>query len=205
MAAGAFIWQIVSHRQEKSYTKSHFALQSALESYDLAVVVLSDGNNDRVTWITAARIIERANQISKNVTEQVHIDVLEVQLERYRREMASILGFDDPEKGAWFFYGSKDICADTDKAAKESTRPVNIANRSKGQLKYISEGSLATLYELASYPSDYDDPLEKESFDGKMGIEMRANFPGLYEYLAHRAEYKTINGNLIKRVQKSET
>ncbi len=78
VASGAFIWQIFSHRQKKAYTKSHFALQSALESYDQAVAVLSDNNNDRVTWITAARIVERANQIAKNVTEQVHIDVLEV-------------------------------------------------------------------------------------------------------------------------------
>lgn len=60
VAVGVFIWQIVAHRQEKAYTKSQFALQSALESYDLAIELLSDGNNDRVTWVTAARIIVSA-------------------------------------------------------------------------------------------------------------------------------------------------
>jgi len=37
IAAGAFIWQIISHGKEKAYTKSHFAFQSAVESYDQAI------------------------------------------------------------------------------------------------------------------------------------------------------------------------
>jgi hypothetical protein len=204
VATGVFIWQIIYHRKEKAYTNSHFALQSALESYDQAVDVLADENNDRVTWITAARIVERANQISKNITEQVHKDVLEVQLERYRRQMADILGFDNPNKGAWFFYGIKNFSADIDTAAKESTRPVKTAFGSKGQTRYISESSLATLYTIAGYPTNYEDPLKKESLVGKVGVEMRASFPGLFEYLTHRSEYKTVNGNLVKRGQRDD-
>lgn len=204
VAACAFIWQIVSHRQEKAYSKSNFALQSALESYNEAITLISDNNNDRVTWITAARIVERANQISTNVTEQIHIDVLEIQRERYRRRMADILGFDNPNKGAWFFYGSTDSSSGVDEAAKESTRSVHTDWGSKGQLKYLSESSLATLYAIASYPSNYEDPLKKESFDGKISVEMRVSFPGLYDYLIHRADYESVNGNLVKRVQKRD-
>ncbi len=204
VATGAFIWQIISHRQEKAYSKSNFALQSALESYNEAIALLSDNNNDRVTWITAARIVERANQISKNITEQVHIDVLEIQRERYRRQMAVILGFDNPNKGAWFFYGSTNAGSEVKEAAKESTRSVHTAWGSKGQLKYLSETSLATLYSLASYPSNYEDPLKKETFDGKIGVEMRASFPGLFDYLMHRADFESVNGNLVKRVRKRD-
>jgi len=201
VAAGAFVWQIWSHRQEKAYTKSHFALQSAIESYEEAIGLLSDDNNDRVTWVAAARIIERANQISTNVTEQVHTDVLEVQLERYRRQVATVLGHDDPTKGGSFFYGA-DINEPIDTAAKIATQPILMPGISSGQMNYLAESSLATLYALASYPPDYDDPLSVNSCDQFMGPEMRVSFPGLYEYLSHRKEYDSISGKLIKRVKK---
>jgi len=205
VAAGAFVWQIISHHQEKAYTKSHFALQSALESYDLAIALLSDDNNDRVTWITAARIVERANQISTNVTEQVHIDVLEVQLEKYRRKMGNILGYSDRAKTGSFFYGSKrPLEEEIDSAAKSSTKPpVHMSGISRGQTNYLAESSLATLYALASYPSNYEDPLKSELLDPEASIGMRTGFPGLYEYLSHRKEYESVHGKLVKRVKKT--
>lgn len=199
VAAGAFVWQIRAHLKEKAYTKSKFALESALGSYEQAIELLSDGNNNRITWITAARIVERANQLSANVTEQVHKYLLEVQLERYRRQMAEIFGLDDPAKGAWFFYGSRNPGADIDTAAKESTREIETDYGKRPQLNYLSESSLATLYKLAGYPPNYEDPLKKESLEGKTGIEMRASFPGLFHYLTHRTEHETINGVLVKR------
>jgi len=202
VAAGAFVWQIISHRQEKAYTKSHFALQSALESYDLAIELLSDDNNDRVTWVTASRIVERANQISTNVTEQVHVDVLEVQLERYRRQAVSILGHDDPSKSGSFFYGGDSSAENISAAAENSTRPIHLPGLSKGQLRYLAESSLATIYALASYPSNYEDPLKSESLDPQVNVEMRTSFPGLYEYLLHRKEYESIGGKLVKREKK---
>lgn len=181
VAGGAFIWQIISHRQEKTYKRSQFALQSFLESYNQVLVLLNNGNNDRVTWVMAARIVERANSISKNITEQVHIDVLEIQRERYRQEMASIFGYMDENKGAWFFYGSDNPAENIDSAANEAL--MSVTN--------IPEGVLATLYTIATYPSNYEDPLTKKTFDDIRGIEMRHSFRGLYDYLESVKSKKT--------------
>jgi len=194
VAAGAFIWQIYSHHQEKAYAKSQFALQSFLESYNQVLELLSDGNNNRVTWVMAARIIERANQISKSISEQVHIDVLEIQKERYRREMANIFGYMNPEKGGWFFYGSDNTGTDIDTAAREAF--TSVAN--------IPEGVLATLYAVATYPSNYEDPLIKKTFDEVKGIEMRHSFRGLYDYLEHRENIKLAEDNLDENEQHKE-
>jgi len=199
VTAGAFVWQIISHRQEKAYTKSKFALQSALESYDQAIKLLSDNNNKRVTWITAARIVERANQMSECVTEQIHLDVLEVQLEMYRRQVAATLGYNDATKGGSFFYGADDHSVNMDDAANQSTEPIHLPGISKGQMKHLDESSLATLYELASYPSNYEDPLKSKPLDPEAYIGMRTGFPGLYEYLSHRKEYESVHGKLVKR------
>jgi len=177
IATGAFIWQIYSHRQEKAYEKSQFALQSFLDSHNQVLKLLSDGNNNRVTWVMAARIIERANNISSNISEQVHIDLLEIHKERYRSEMAIIFGYMQPEKGGWFFYGSDVAGTDIDTAAREALASVT----------NIPEGVLSTLYAIATYPVNYEDPLTKKTFEEIQGIEMRHSFRGLYDYLEHRA------------------
>lgn len=205
IAIGVFIWQINANIGEKKYAKSRFALQSALESYEQAIELLTDNNNDRVTWITAARIIERANRISNNITEEVHVDVFEIQHEKYRRQAAEILGYENPNKGAWFFYGSSNFTSDVAEAAKEATRSVNHLGKTRPRMKYLSEDSLSTVYNLASYPGNYEDPLVKDTFVGKKGIEMLISFPGLYEYIEHRNAYVTVAGKLIKRDKSTES
>lgn len=69
------------------------------ESHDL----LRHGNNDRVTWIAAARIIEKAQKIEADVTHATHRDVMEIQEYRYRRMFGDVLGHDNPGIRAGLF------------------------------------------------------------------------------------------------------
>lgn len=199
VAAGAFIWQIYSHRQERRYINSSFALESARTSLDEAVKLLSDKNNDRITWIAAARILRRAVEISSKVTETVHVDVLEVQLERYRRVFGQILGFDDTHKNAAFFYGSGNPSADIEEAAKESTRSKSTSRGETPVLKALPEGALWTIWEFAQYPKDYEDPIKERFPDQQFAGPGMLLWPGLYDYLKHIREYRSANGKLIQR------
>lgn len=202
VAAGAFIWQIISHRQERRYTNSSFALKSALASFDETVKLLSDDNNDRVTWIAAARILRRAVDISTKITEAVHLDVLEVQIERYRRVFGEILGFDDLHKTAAFFYGSENPSADIEEAAKESTSKKKTGRGERPVLKNIPESALWTLWEFAQYPINYEDPIKERFPDHKIASpEIRVMWPGLYDYISHIRKYTSANGKLIKKEQ----
>lgn len=200
VAGGAFIWQIISRRQEKKYTNSSFALNSALASFDEVVKLLSNSNNDRITWIAAARILRRAVDISTKITEAVHLDVLGVQLERYRRVFGEILGLDDPHRTAAFFYGSENPRADIEEAAKESTRKIKTIYGEMPVLKNLTESSLWTLWEFAEYPIDYEDPIKGRFPDHKIeSPNMRVMCPGLYDYLHHIREYRSANGKLTKK------
>jgi len=199
IAIGGLIWQIRINRRDRNFAESAFALKSALDSYERSIDLLADGNNDRVTWITAARIATRAESISKRITDPLHRDVFEVHLERYRQHAASLLGFDEPQQGAWFFYGSDNPNDDVTVAAEKSSTPRDVRGGSIAGIRQLAETSLATIYGLAEFGSNYEDPLKKETFEGKTGIGMKASFPGLYDYLCHSSDFHSVNGRVIRK------
>ena len=95
VGVGTLIWQIRAHNANIKQERSKFALESALDAYEHGLALLEDGNNNRVTWVTAARILERANEITSAISSPVHKAVMEVQRERYRIRASTILGYDD--------------------------------------------------------------------------------------------------------------
>lgn len=178
VGVGTLIWQIRAHNANLKQERSKFALESALSAYEHGLALLEDGNNDRVTWITAARILERANEITSAISSPVHTAVMEVQRERYRIRASNILGYDDATKGVSFFRGEQ-----TTSMGHEEER-----SSLRQQLSELAESSLATVYNLASYPRGYEDPLPSGGLRNHTGIEMRSGFPGLFEFLASKPE-----------------
>ena len=107
VGVGTLIWQIRAHNANIKQERSKFALESALDAYEHGLALLEDGNNNRVTWVTAARILERANEITSAISSPVHKAVMEVQRERYRIRASTILGYDDATKDVCFFRGER--------------------------------------------------------------------------------------------------
>jgi hypothetical protein len=164
---------IRTHNSNLKHDRSRFALESALAAYEQGLALLEDGNNNRVTWVTAARVLERAKEITSAITSPVHSAVMEIQRERYRIRASAVLGYDNPAKAALFFRGEK-----TGNPNQEEDRTTP-----RQRLSELAESSLATVYKLASYPHGYEDPLPLVDFRTEIGIEMRASFPGLFEFL----------------------
>ncbi|MBK6357935.1 MAG: hypothetical protein IPF44_15150 [Betaproteobacteria bacterium] len=184
VGVGTLIWQIRAHNANIKQERSKFALESALDAYEHGLALLEDGNNNRVTWVTAARILERANEITSAISSPVHKAVMEVQRERYRIRASTILGYDDATKDVCFFRGERTESLDHEE--QRSSR--------RQQLSELAESSLATVYDLASYPRGYDDPLPSGALRNHMGIEMRSGFPGLFEFLASKPERSAQDG-----------
>jgi hypothetical protein len=191
-------------RREDRYRHSSFALDSALKAYNDSYALLSDGNNYRATWITSARVLERANSIAKQITEPVHINVLEAQREQYRKVFGDLLGFDNYNKGGSFFYGTEKPESSIDEAAPESTKRKDISTEavpgaSVSVLKAIPESVLRSLWDFASFPSEYEDPIRGEFTEEE--VTKTTNWflwPGLFQYLKHTRTYQSIGGKLIK-------
>lgn len=197
VAVGALIWQIRSSVLEGRLRRSEFCLREVIAAFEEAHKLLHDGNNDRVTWIAAARIIEKGQQIEAGVTHPSHRDVMEIQKDRYRRAFADVLGFNNPDISAGFFYGAALERNDVDDAARASTARKDGRHR----LASIPESVLFSIWRFAQYPDEYQDPLPKRRFAEEQ-VEsgtMRVMWPGLTEYLEHIRRFDSINGKLVER------
>ena len=200
----AFLWQSRLNIFERGYQKSQFALQSALDAYEQAYNLLKNRNNDRVTWVSAARILEHGNRISKKVSEETHRDILEIQRIRYRHVLGELLGSDDHPISASFFYGQKDDTSDLDTAAMESTRREDVPHSpetgwKKPVMKSIPESALFIIWKFAQYPENYEDVVEGRFPEDILNSHPDTFFrPALFEYLRHQRKWVSINGKLVK-------
>lgn len=193
-----FIWQIRINVAQRRYDQSAYRLTSSLHAFEEAEKLLKDGNNDRVTWVAAARALERGIRIAADITEQVHFDVFEVERDRYRRIFGDFLGSDNPEIDGKFFYGAPNTMRTIDEAAKYATARAN----GRPQIRNIPERILRIFWDFAQFPDDYEDPIShNEGFsDEELAKSTNAIiYPGLIEYLRHTKEYMSIGGQLRPR------
>jgi hypothetical protein len=98
-----FLYAQARDKAETDEKRSLFYLDSCVKAYKEAKALLADGNNDRATWIAAARALVHANTLSKNVTLKAHLIVLELNQMKYRRVFHGYLA-DKP--GAFFGSGA---------------------------------------------------------------------------------------------------
>ena len=198
IALVGFFWQIYTYFKKGQYDKSAFRLTSALDAFEEARKLLQDKNNDRVKWVTAARALQRGVRISSGITEEVHKDVLEFQRDRYRLIFGDILGYYNHEINGGFFYGAPPEIIDIGEAARYSTR----REEDRPQLRALSENTLKIVWDFAQFPDGYDDPVsdvngfsEQDTSDTFNPI----NYPALFEYLDHKKNFVSVNGELHPR------
>lgn len=153
--------------------RSKFYLENALQGIERAYGLLEDGNNDRGTWILAARILARTIRLTANITVAAHLETFEIIKDDYRAQFHDIL-----KAGSWdiaaFFMGSSEHLEALEAALErqnESEEPLN-----------IPEEALVTIYEFARYPDDYDDPLGRK-FTHQELLRLRLIFRSLYRYV----------------------
>ncbi|QWV95134.1 hypothetical protein KP004_08135 [Geomonas oryzisoli] len=187
VSAGVFCWQILSHSRKVKYERSRFHLDSAIGGFDKAIGLLSDGNNDRIIWNSAARILQLSETISKRITHQDHLDVFAVALETYRNQLSAILGYRNLSKGAAFFYGSNNHNEDIDHAAQNSVKNINDGHMEYSEVTEMDEAALYTLWRAAQFPEDYKDPLfQRFPEEILQRVTKRLMWPGLFAFLLHK-------------------
>jgi len=175
--------------------RSLFYLESCITAYEEARNLLEDGNNDRATWIAAARALKHAQELSKEVSGEAHLRVLELHRLKYRRFFHEILW----AKPAAFFYGAQNTSITVAEAAAASTAPEERAGRTViSTVKELSEKSLRVVWEAAQWPTGYQDPLDGGFSEDQKG-SMLVLFPGLHEYLEHTQRYASAGGKLYPR------
>lgn len=181
-----FIWQIVSNWNQVRYEKSSFHLAETIKAYEEAISMLSNGNNDRIIWIAAAKILARGKKISSQIVHKTHKEVFEVRLEMYRIHIGNILGYRNPRITGSFFYGAEDPTVPINEAEGASNAEQEYEGWTANIPRRIDESALYCIWKEAQFPEDYSDPLGGRFSNEEIqrGIT-RTMFPGMSQFLRH--------------------
>ena len=135
--------------------ESKFYLDSAVLALEEARKLLEDGNNNRTTWIAAARSLMHAHDLADMISIDAHRKVLELHKLKYRSSFRNAI----TNKPAAFYYGAEDPTVSLDKAAEDSTaRTTSAGGRPvTSTLTSLPEAALYAVWKACQWPADYQD------------------------------------------------
>ena len=213
---------VLAFNRDKKYQSSESIrktdetyLALARESFQEVVNLLKDQNNDRVSWIRAARMLLQTLEFRDKIQTIDIKNAYELVEESTRNELYTILTIQQ-EDGArrealppQFFYGIDDWETEEslDEAAKKGGSNIVVSsvsidkNTKEPSSRLLSKHSVIAIYNFLEYPKNYDDPLDKvdqieswgESWSTTHGIDQ-----GARRYVSHASKNLAIDGNLVK-------
>lgn len=150
------IFAIYAQVKNSQNTDSAAYLNTSIELLNKAYVVLSDGAGgvrcDRITWVTAARLLSRSEIIAKNISVDSHRDIFNSEKDYQRHRLNQLLSIDGKPLPIEFFFGSGYINGDIGASA--------YATLENGEIEWIPTNIVSQVYRFKEYPRDYNDPLD---------------------------------------------
>jgi hypothetical protein len=191
-------------------------LMLAKEGFDETYELLKDQNNNRATWVRAARILYSSIELKNEISLPQYIKAFSHAEERLRNQLYRLLQTepDDPNLSdkvslpAQFFYGAdnwRDSDLSLDAAAIGASSPITAHSvkidkvtpepKSRG----LSTSSVVAIYNFMKYPENYSDPLSKIDlwsghFHDGWGIEQ-----GPRRYIYHKQNRYVHEGEVHDR------
>lgn len=175
-AGSAYYNSIKRQRIEDDKNQSKVLLGYASENFDRVIKLLRDKNNDRVTWIRAARILLDTSSLKRKITSPEYIKAYEIEEFVCRGELYNILcinganGNYDPLPPS-FFFGVKDWKTLTIEeaaiaAAGDDVEIIALSLSSpvpEPKFLELEISSVKAIYDFLDYGKDFKDPLSKIS------------------------------------------
>ena len=102
-------------RKDLEERRSRFFFEQAKTGLEEVYDLLKDQNNDRRTWIRAARDLLHSISLSKQIRVPEYEEAYRLLEEKIRHKLIVVLSVHDKETGVWsalppqFFYGLKDL------------------------------------------------------------------------------------------------
>ncbi len=182
LSLGTLLLKLGDDSKASRKNRSKFYLEASLAAYEEADKQLRNGNNERVRWIQASRMLAHAKNLSGSVEDEKHRLLLEVHLLKYR-EVFSRYCTSHP---AAFFYGVTDWSSlSLDNAAIASRRDEMRGDVQTFFSTEIAEEAIRAVWDASQFPTEYDDPIGKR-FDEAGMVKLKLHAPMIYQFLEHR-------------------
>lgn len=198
---------------ERQRHMSEVFLERVKDGFKSVIDLLSDQNNNRVTWVRAARTLLKSVELKSKISSEEYKVAYELEEERARNELYTILSSVDQNTGEriplppQFYYGIADwrTCKSLDEAAVKASSNAVAYHVTidevppQAYLKPLSQKSVIAIFNFVEYPEAYDDPLKSvsdwnDNWDTSRGIDQ-----GARRYIAHTKEKLAVDGKLYDR------
>ena len=181
-------------------------LKEVKKGFKTTAHLLDDMNNNRLTWIRAARTLRKSLALKESMVSEEYLKAYALEEERARNELYEILSLKDESTGvrkalpAQFFYGIEDWkrCRPLDEVRKESTpKPVvsdfNLGTISPNPInKRLDPESVVAIFQFTDIPNNYEDPLDHieiwENSDNMLRSRRGHVDEGARKYIVHQNE-----------------
>lgn len=172
--------------------RSLFNLEYFEEANVKAMGLLADNNNDRTTWVRAARLLAHASVLAEGVSINNHRRVMEFKSLEYRTFFRLLL----EDKPAAFFYGVEHKGVSLREACARSTAPcVKNGIEITSDNLIMSESAIFEIVSAAKWPDVYIDPLKSKFADSKIDSST-ALYPGLNDFLHYTRKWSSYAGEV---------
>ncbi|RIA31604.1 hypothetical protein DFO61_2328 [Ectopseudomonas oleovorans] len=191
---GTAIW---GHIKNSEFSRSAAYLENSIELINRARNVLktTEGTltNNRVSWVTAARLITRAQHISSKISVQAHQEIFEAEHDYQRHTFGNFLKHKNKPLSEAFFCGAEFSGLSIGEA-------INHPSQGNGSEKWIPTRIISVIYRFFQYPQNYEDPLESSIEFENHEIQRLWNFGerGVCDYVTFRKHFRRIGNNTIQ-------
>lgn len=194
--AGTMIVAMVSHAHGKSYLHSETNLERALSLINRAAEVIIVGDqltNDRVAWVTCARLLTRAEDLSRKITTETHRLIFEGERDFWRHKFRDLLRPGGNDLRGSFFCGGK--------LGETIGEAVAGGDGPDAGKKWIPPQIINVIYVFMSFPEGYEDPLRASDTFGKKERDRLAmlGYEGVHDYLVFRKNFTAIGNKVLKK------
>lgn len=191
--AGTMFVGLISHNHDRKYSQSETCLSSALSLIDRAAqVILIDGvlSNDRVAWVTCARLIARVNGLREKITTDTHRLVFDAEHDFLRHRFHEILRPGGKELSGAFFCGG-DVDGTIGATVLDASHPKNGED-------WIPVKILEVVFGFVSFPENYADPLRVSNSNDLGGRKLlrRLGYDGLTDYISFREKFRVVGSDV---------
>lgn len=191
---GAAIWE---HIKNSEFSRSAAYLEYSIELINRARDVLKTKEgiltNKRVNWVTAARLITHAQNISSKISIQEHQEIFEAEHDYQRHTFGDFLKYNNKPLSESFFCGAEFDGISIGEA-------IHHPSQGNGSEKWIPTTIISVIYRFFQYPQNYEDPLFSSTEFANHEIQRLWTFGerGVCDYVTFRKHFRRIGNNTIQ-------
>lgn len=198
------------HELERARQVSGILVERCRAGFDAVISLLADRNNNRLTWVRAARTLLRVLELKDRITSEEYKVVYQLEEERAKEELYNILSIKNEKTGArdplppQFFYGIKnwDAYGTLDAAAIEASSETVVSTvtidriPSQPYLRPLAPETVVAIFDFIEEPSGSEEPLDSVKYWNEDWSKSHGIDQGARRYVAHRKQRYAIAGKL---------